>query len=118
MIEVEIRTPTYNEESQAIEWERLALVRADDGEITVYGDESVLFEGPVMGIASGRPVEPDEAPDEWVRSLPYAYRSGDLVAVVLHDDAPPALDNAELEPEPEIPEPPAPQLEHDVSLSH
>lgn len=90
MVEVEIRTPTINEETQDITWTGLALIRVADGEVTVWGEDSVIHLDSVMSIKHGKPVHRDENPEEWARSLPYAYRSGDLVAVVLQDDDPPA----------------------------
>jgi hypothetical protein len=114
MVEVEIRAPVYNEETQQIESKVLALVRAEAGSLDVYPPDSwtVPF-APVISLTTGKPVEPADDPEEWARNLPYAYRSGDLAAVVRHDDNPPALEPPDLsEDEPVIPDPPAPALEH------
>jgi hypothetical protein len=113
MVEVEIRAPVYNEETQQIESKVLALVRAESGSLDVYpsGSWTVPF-APVISLSTGRPVEPADDPEEWARNLPYAYRSGDLAAVVRHDDNPPALEAPDLtEDEPLIPDPPAPAVD-------
>lgn len=113
MVEVEIRAPIHNEESETIDWKQLALVRADTATgVVIDGDDSFVPLDPVMGITTGKPVEPDDDPEEWARSLPYAYRSGDPVAVVRHDDNTPTLDESEPDfVEPSIPEAPEPVYE-------
>jgi hypothetical protein len=106
MIGVEIRTPRFNEESQEIEWHSLAHVWAENHEIKLGGDESVVHWGPVMSPSLGRSVHPSEDPEEWTRSLPHAYRGGDLVAVLLRDDAAPADGVVDTDiAEPDFPEP-------------
>jgi hypothetical protein len=106
MVEVEIRAPIHNEESETIEWVPLALVRADGGDLEIYGEIAVPPD-PVMSIATGKPVEQANDPEEWARNLPGAYRSGDLAAVILRDDNPPAVGaDAEDPGEPTIPDPP------------
>ena len=108
MVEVEIRTPGYNEETQELEWNAVSLVRAEDGSLTIYGDESAIPQDSVMNPATGGPVHFNDDPEEWARNLPHAYRAGDLVAVVLRDDNAATVEEAEPEHhEPEIPEPPA-----------
>jgi hypothetical protein len=114
MVEVEIRSPAYDEEAQSIRWLGLALVRADGPEITIYGDESVVVTDPVMSLAAGRTVHIEDDAEDWVRNLPYAYRGGDLIAVLLRDDnAPDIADAPSDQAEPEIPEPPIPVFESD-----
>lgn len=111
MVEVEIRTPTINEETQEIIWKGLALVRVADGEITVWGDDSVIHLDSVMSVSFGKTVHPNDEPEEWARSLPEAYRSGDLVAVLLQDeDAPNRTVETDHRAEPELPDPPAPPV--------
>jgi hypothetical protein len=91
MVAVEIRTAVYDEENARIEWRALALVRADGKQLTIYGEKADdLIDGDVrvVSVQSGKPITAADGPEEWARSLPYAYRSGDIVAAVVHDDAP------------------------------
>jgi hypothetical protein len=115
MVVVEIRRPYFDEESQTIDWQIRAVVLANsDGvKISAAPDETpcVLTET-LVEASSGDVVDAASAPERWARSLPDAYRSGDLVAVVTHDDHPPAAvdsldDGVE---EPMIPEPPTPEF--------
>jgi hypothetical protein len=43
---------------------------------------------PVVSLRTGDSVRFADDPEEWARSLVLAYRSGDLVATILHDDNP------------------------------
>jgi hypothetical protein len=114
MVEIEIRTPVYNEESEQIEWEALAVLRADGDELTAVGNKAVVTPGPVVSVTTGESVHPEDNAEDWARSLPDAFRSGDLVAIVIRDDDPPLVDNGTLDdPEPQIPEPPVPALDED-----
>ncbi len=118
MVEVEIRTPTYDEESQTISWHAVALLRAEGEEITVYGDDHTILQFiPVMSITHGKTITAEDDVEEWARSLPYAYRSGDLVAVVLHDDDPPELPDEDDVVEPGLPDPPLPSFDQQASLA-
>lgn len=120
MVEVEIRAPRFNEETQQIESIVLALVRAEGKDLSIYPPDSWTVPGDaVISLSTGQPVEPADDPEEWARNLPYAYRSGDLAAVIRHDDSPPALKTPELdEDEPIIPEPPVPAVEHEHAATH
>jgi hypothetical protein len=117
MVEVEIRVQSYNEETQQIEWDVRALVRADGGGLDVYGDRSIVPDDPVLSITTGKQIHSADDPDEWARNLPYAYRSGNPVAVIRHDDDPPNIEEPELAAnEPAIPEPPVPDFgEHEAT---
>lgn len=107
MVEIEIRTPIYNEESEQIEWKALAVIRADSDQLIAVGDKSVVMPGPVLSVTTGETVDPRDNPEEWARSLPDAFRAGDLVAVVIRDEDAPRVENGTIDaPEPEIPEPP------------
>lgn len=94
MVEVEIRTPVYDEEAGQIRWRRRALVRADGDDLVIYtdGDGVILPDDMlVLDLDTGAHLHQTDDPERWVRNLPHAYRNGDLVAVVLVDtDAPPA----------------------------
>jgi len=108
MVETEIRVSRVNAETCEIEWDALAWVRAENDKIEMIGDDSLVQRGPVVSLALRRSVHAREEPEEWTRSLPHAYRGGDLVAVVIHDDHPSGLpDGASDLAEPAIPEPPA-----------
>lgn len=53
------------------------------------GDSALLdLNMPVVSLRSGETIHFADEPEEWARSLVLAYRSGDLVATVLHDDNP------------------------------
>ena len=110
MVEVEIRAPVYNEETEEIESQLVAVVRADGPALEVAPPTWAVPHAPVISLSTGKSVEPDDDPEEWARNLPYAYRSGDLAAVIRRDDNPPDLDQPELhEDEPLIPDPPVPE---------
>lgn len=109
MVKVEIRTPTYNEESQAIESVLLAIVEADGSRLEIEGDKSCVPLDPVVSATTGRRLDASSEPEEWARNLPGAYRAGDLIAVIRHDDAPPEQEIPDdSESEPAIPDPPTP----------
>ena len=107
MVQTEIRAPRVNAETREIEWSALASVRAENGQLDMSGDDSVVQRGPVVSLALGRSVHPSEEPEEWTRNLPHAYRGGDLVAVVVRDDDPPAVVSGSYPDlvEPDIPAP-------------
>ena len=86
MVEVEIRSPVYDEEEGRIAWRALALVRADGDELSIYQEKPVIDVAMrVLDVATGKSVSAADEPKAWVRSLPFAYRAGDLVAVLLVD---------------------------------
>jgi hypothetical protein len=114
MVVVEIRRPYFDEESQAIDWQIRAVVVANpDGvKISAAPDEArCVLPDPLVEASSGDIVGATDSPERWARSLPDAYRSGDLVAVVTHDDHPHPIDSLGGDvDEPLIPEPPAPEF--------
>lgn len=119
MVRVEIRTPTYNEESQTIESALLAIVEADGSRLGIEGDKSCVPLDPVVSATTGRRIDPTSEPEEWARNLPGAYRAGDLIAVIRHDDAPPEQqipDDGEHEPA--IPDPPTPVFTEAERVEH
>jgi hypothetical protein len=88
MVEVEIRSPIYDEEASQITWRRRALVRADGTDLVVYSDgEGVVLPADmlVLDLDTGEQLRQADDPERWARNLPHAYRNGDLVAVVLAD---------------------------------
>ncbi len=111
MVAVEIRTPVYDEESNKVTWHGRAIVRAEGETLDIYGDHEVIDAGiSIVDPQTGRSIRGMEDPEAWARSLPCAYRSGDLIAVVLVDTDPPehaAPDAARTQREvPTIPAPP------------
>jgi hypothetical protein len=119
VVEVEIRSPVYNEESGEVEWPARALVRADGGDLMIYGDQQLVPRGlSVVDVATRRRVTGDEDPEVWARNLPHAYRAGDIVAAVLIDTSAEAAtppEEAQVDP-PTIPAPPAAVREREATL--
>lgn len=113
MVEVEIRAPVYDEEDQTTESKLVALVTADGGSLAVEPAEArwAVPDAPVVSMSTGKSINSDDDPEEWARNLPYAYRSGDLVAVLRRDDDPPDIDAREHDDAvPEIPQPVSSEL--------
>lgn len=113
MVEVEIRTPVYDEEEGQISWRRRALVRAEGHDLALYtdGDESLIPDDlAVLDLASGEQVRRTDDAERWARNLPHAYRNGDIVAVVLIDSDAPSAPVGDNEPRATltIPAPPEP----------
>ncbi|HEX7299434.1 MAG TPA: hypothetical protein VF257_10525 [Solirubrobacteraceae bacterium] len=119
MVEVEIRSPVYDEEASQVEWRRRALVRAEGTDLVIYTDgEGVVLPDDllVLDLASGAQLRQADDPENWARNLPHAYRNGDLVAVVLVD-----TDAASTRPAPErgaaVPSIPAPPEQVGVAVA-
>jgi hypothetical protein len=115
MVVVEIRRPYFDEESQTIEWQTRAVVVANSDGVKIspstVDEAPCVLAGAVVEASSGESVDAESAPERWARSLPDAYRSGDLVAVVTHDDHPAPVDSLDDGAnEPTIPEPPTPEF--------
>lgn len=109
MVEVEIRSPAYDEEAGRIEWRRRALVRAEGGDLAIYqsGDGIVVREDmSVVDVATGAQVTASDDPETWARNLPYAYRAGDLVAAVILDSAGTPVAETDVRALPTVPTPP------------
>jgi hypothetical protein len=111
VVAVEVRSPVFNEETGQVEWCARALVRADGGELAVYGPEGaaavVDLAMNVVDVTTGEVVYSSDAPERWARFLPFSLRAGDLIGVVVHDDDPVDVDAGGLAAEdaPEIPAP-------------
>jgi hypothetical protein len=90
MVAVELRSPVFSEKTGQIEWCTRALVRAEDGDLTIssVGEAGVVVDRDmkVIDLATGSTLDSADEPEAWARNLPSAYRSADLVAVVVHDD--------------------------------
>jgi hypothetical protein len=104
MVELQIRSPRLNEETQGVEWDVLVELRISGDEVDVRGDERLIdFTVPVVSLRTGEPLLFDQDKEEWARNLPNAYRAGDYVVDVFNDDnpiPPDALAGPELEREP------------------
>lgn len=89
MIRTAIQTPRFDPDAVEVAWETLVELTVMDGELSLDGDAGLLdFGVPIVNLRNGETIRYDDDPEEWVRFLPSAYRSGDLVAVVLEDDHP------------------------------
>ena len=112
MVEVEIRSPVFNEETGSIEWRERVLVRAEGQNIDFWGDRDVVDPAmPVLSKRTGRTIIAVDDCEDWARNLPFAFRSGDVVAAVLVDTNPPELEDVEdAGPAPTIPAPPQPAV--------
>ncbi len=109
MIDVELRTPTYDSGSGETEWVAAAGLRVIGQEFDVRGEERLInFHIPVLNLRTGERLRWEENREDWARNLATAYHSPDLVVVVLEDDDP--IPQAALEPavtrhEVELPQP-------------
>lgn len=89
MVRVELQTPIHEHDTNTVRWEPLVVLTVNGEEHSVDGDASLLdFELPVVSLRRGEQITFEQDPEEWTRSLVGTYRSGDLLAVVAHDDAP------------------------------
>lgn len=100
MVEFEMRAPVPDKAGHEIEWRTLTRVRIEGEHVDVEGDERIVdFSVPVTSLRTGEQLIFEDNKEEWARNLPDAYRSGDLVVVILGDDDP--LTPADI-PEPEV----------------
>jgi hypothetical protein len=129
VVDVELRSPIFNEETGQIEWRKRQLIRADGNDVEFFRPVDQPAEEPslidikmnVIDQVTGELISGEDDGETWARNLPYSFRSGDIVAVVLRDDSPPETATpAASGPRPEdIPEIPAPPqvAAHDVAVS-
>jgi hypothetical protein len=89
MVRVELQTPIHERDTGAVRWEPLVALTVNGEGHEVEGDGSLLdLELPVVSLRRGEQIRFADDPEEWARSLVLAYRSGDLIATVVQDDAP------------------------------
>jgi hypothetical protein len=104
MVELQIRSPSLNEETREIEWVVLTRLRVSGEVVEIEGDDQLLdFSVPVVSLRTGELLLFEKDSEEWARNLPNAYRAGDYVVEVFRDDhpvPPEALDGPEIEREP------------------
>ncbi len=70
-------------------WEPLARLRVD-GDTYELDDETGVIDLKLslLSVRTGTEVRFDDDHEEWARSLPTAFRTGDMIARILHDDDP------------------------------
>ena len=89
MVRVELQTPIHERDAGTVRWEPLAALTVDGERHEIEGDSSLLdLNLPVVSLRRGEQIRFTDDPEEWARSLVLAYRSGDLIATVVHDDMP------------------------------
>lgn len=88
MVELEILAAVESHGREP-EWRPLARLRVDRHDYQVEGDRTVLdFDTPLISLRTGEQVRFEDDPEEWARNLATAYRTGDVIVNVLHDDNP------------------------------
>ena len=90
MVLVEIQSPAYDEEAGIARLLWRATVKAYGDRLEIHGEEELVAGGelPVVDPSTGEQLVGLDDPELWARSLPYAFRAGDLMAIVVHDDSP------------------------------
>ncbi len=90
MVLVEIQSPVYDEEAGNARRLWRATVKAYGDRLEIHGEEELVAGGdlPVVDPSTGEQLHSRDDPELWARCLPYAFRAGDLIAVVIHDDSP------------------------------
>lgn len=88
MVELEILAAVDSHEREP-EWRPLVRLRVDRHDSQLEGDRTVLdFDMPLVSRRTGDQVRFEADPEEWARNLATAYRTGDVIVNVLHDDNP------------------------------
>jgi hypothetical protein len=69
----------------------IAFVEATPAQVRIGGPRAALIDSSqtLLGLPSGRRVTAQEAPEEWARGLIVQFRSPDLNAQIVQDDASP-----------------------------
>jgi len=93
MVRIEFCRPTWDDDDVAV----VAVLVVKGRDVHVDGDMAgvIDFTMPVMSVNHERPIQFDEDPEEWARSLPGSYRAPDLFARVVADDSPVEEEQAE-----------------------
>ena len=88
MVELEILA-AVDQHGDEVAWEPLAHLRVDGDDYEVDDDQGVIdLRIALVSLRTGTEVRFEDDHEEWARSLPTAFRSGDLIVRVLHDDNP------------------------------
>jgi hypothetical protein len=87
MIELSFCAPRRR--GDEVQWDQVAMLRVDRTHFEVDGDQDFaeVRDIEVLDVDSGQTVAYDADPERWARNLPNAFRSGDLVCQITHDDA-------------------------------
>ena len=95
MVHIALQTPIHDQATGALRWETLVSLRVEGGQSpAIEGERGLIDLGmPVVSLRTGEAINFADDPEEWTRSLVLAYRAGDLVATILHDDAPVSEDD-------------------------
>jgi hypothetical protein len=89
MVELQIRSPVLNDETNEVEWTVRTQLRVSGEIVEVEGDEQLIdFSVPVVSLRTGELLLFEKDREEWARNLPNAYRAGDYVVEVFQDDDP------------------------------
>lgn len=90
MVLVEVHSSVFDEEAGSTRLVWRASVKAQETSIEITGDSRFFGDGdlPVLDALTGVQLTPIGDPEAWARNLPFAFRAGDLVASVVHDDNP------------------------------
>jgi hypothetical protein len=88
MVELEILT-AMDQHGDEVVWEPLAHLRVDNATYDLDDAQGVIdFRVPLVSLRTGTEVRFEDDREEWARSLPTAFRTGDVIVRVLHDDNP------------------------------
>lgn len=89
VIRLELQSPEFDSETNETTWAALVAIEVDGESYAIEGREDLLdLELSVMSLRTGQAIRWVDDREEWVRSLPSAYRAPDLIATVVHDDNP------------------------------
>jgi hypothetical protein len=89
MVELEILMASDQHGDEAI-WEPLVRLRVEARSVDIVsGDRGVVdFTMPVVSLRTHDQVSFEDDPEEWARSLPTAFRTGDVMVRILDDTDP------------------------------
>lgn len=88
MVELEILA-AVDQHGDEVVWEPLAQLRVDGTTYELNDDAGVIdLKLPLVSVRAGTEVRFDDDHEEWARSLPTAFRTGDMIVRILHDDDP------------------------------
>lgn len=86
VVELEI-VRAVDQHGSEIVWEPLAWMRVAPGHASFHGDTRMFdLTVPLMSVRTGAEVRFNDDPEEWARSLPSAFRTGDIIVRILRDD--------------------------------
>lgn len=106
MVEIELRAPRFDEDRQSVEWEAVARIRVSGDHYELEDERGFVdLTLPVLNLRTGERMHFADGPEEWARNLPTTFRGPELLAEVVHDDAPLELEDLHVDREPvDVPE--------------